>query len=58
MTQPAPHGQPGTQEHFTDEEWDQIQAADRSAATMVLGLITAIFTIGLVLYFIIAMIVL
>jgi hypothetical protein len=36
--------------HFPPAEWDQLQADDRHAAVLVLGLMTTIFSIGLVLY--------
>jgi hypothetical protein len=36
--------------HFPDAEWQQLQSDDRHGATVVLGLMTAIFSIGLVLY--------
>jgi uncharacterized membrane protein len=36
--------------HFPQAEWEQLQADDRHAAVAVLGLMTAIFSIGLVLY--------
>lgn len=36
---------------FTDAEWHQFQSDDRHAGGAVLVLMTAIFSIGLVLYF-------
>jgi hypothetical protein len=37
--------------HFPTAEWEQLQADDRHGAIVVLGLMTTIFSIGLVLYF-------
>ena len=39
--------------HFPPAEWEQLQADDRHAAVLVLGLMTCIFSIGLVLYLIV-----
>jgi hypothetical protein len=36
--------------YFSEAEWEQLQADDRHGAAVVLGLMTAIFSIGLVLY--------
>lgn len=47
-----PHDAAG-QPYFSAAEWEQLQADDRHGATMVLGLMTAIFSIGLVLYLIV-----
>jgi hypothetical protein len=47
-----PHSAAG-QPYFSAPEWDRLQADDRHGATMVLGLMTSIFTIGLILYLIV-----
>jgi hypothetical protein len=71
-TNPGHHGiQPGHDVHgvhhgptfagprpvFTDEEWEGFQKADRTGGGVVVGLMTAIFTIGLILYTTIALVV-
>jgi hypothetical protein len=38
---------------FPPAEWEQLQADDRHAATVILGLMASIFTIGLILYVIV-----
>jgi hypothetical protein len=40
-----------TRPHFSDEVWAHLQEEDRKAGALVIGLMTVIFTIGLVLYF-------
>jgi hypothetical protein len=35
---------------FSEVDWEKFRADDRQAAAMVIGLMTAIFSIGLVLY--------
>jgi hypothetical protein len=45
------HDTTAVQPLFTDAEWAQFQADDTQAGGAVLLLMTAIFTIGLVLYF-------
>jgi hypothetical protein len=59
MTQPASsgHGHAVGQPHFSDAEWDSFQADDKKAATAVVGLMASIFSIGLVLYFIVFLLV-
>ena len=47
-----PHAD-ATQPYFPAAEWEQLQADDRHGAAVVLGLMTAIFSIGLVLYLIV-----
>jgi hypothetical protein len=47
--QPAAAGHP----HFSAAEWEQLQSDDRHGAAVVLGLMTTIFSIGLVLYVIV-----
>ena len=42
-----------SQPYFPAAEWEQLQADDRHAATAVLGLMTSIFSIGLILYLIV-----
>jgi hypothetical protein len=39
-----------SQPYFPEAEWQQLQADDRHGAAVVLGLMTSIFTIGLILY--------
>jgi hypothetical protein len=46
------HAEP-SQPFFPAAEWEQLQADDRHGAAVVLGLMTAIFTIGLILYLIV-----
>jgi hypothetical protein len=41
---------PGGQPHFSDSEWQALQAEDLHAAKMIVGLMVSIFTIGLLLY--------
>jgi hypothetical protein len=50
MTEAAGHAHPATPLPFSPAEWEQLQADDRHAAAVVLGLMTTIFTIGLLLY--------
>jgi hypothetical protein len=35
---------------FSEAEWEQLQADDRHGAAVVIGLMTTIFSIGLILY--------
>jgi hypothetical protein len=51
------HGAPAGALPFTAEAWLGFQKADRHSGGVVVGLMTAIFTIGLVLYATIAYIV-
>lgn len=44
------HAHGHTANPFSAAEWDKFQADDRHAAVLVIGLMGAIFTIGLVLY--------
>jgi hypothetical protein len=53
MTEAAGHGHSSTALHFPPDEWEQLQADDRHAGAVVLGLMTAIFTIGLILYIVV-----
>jgi hypothetical protein len=48
----SPHAD-ASQPYFPDAEWEQLQADDRHGAAVVLGLMTSIFSIGLVLYLIV-----
>jgi hypothetical protein len=51
MTEAHGHGHsPANALYFSEAEWQQLQADDRHGAAVVLGLMTAIFTIGLILY--------
>jgi hypothetical protein len=57
MTSAHDHHSPAANlKPFTDQEWAQLQKDDILAGGMIVGLMTGIFTIGLVLYFSIAMI--
>jgi hypothetical protein len=51
------HGHASGQPHFSDAEWASFQADDRKAATAVVGLMASIFTIGLVLYIVVFLLV-
>ena len=42
---------------FSDDEWQHLQAEDRHAARVVVGLMGCIFTTGLVIYCTVALIV-
>jgi hypothetical protein len=53
MTEALHHPPSASALHFSPAEWAQLQADDRHAAAVVLGLMTAIFSIGLVLYIIV-----
>jgi hypothetical protein len=57
MTQAASSGHVAGQPHFSDAEWASFQADDKKAATAVVGLMGAIFSVGLVLYFIVFLLV-
>jgi hypothetical protein len=49
--QTSPHAAPtGGGPHFSDSEWQALQAEDLHGAKVIVGLIASIFTIGLVLY--------
>jgi hypothetical protein len=51
MTEALGHqNSPANPLHFSEAEWEQLQADDRHGAAVVIGLMTAIFAIGLVLY--------
>ncbi|HKI32148.1 MAG TPA: hypothetical protein VKA46_09795 [Gemmataceae bacterium] len=50
MTEALGHPHAANALHFPSAEWEQLQADDRHAAVVVLGLMTGIFSIGLVLY--------
>jgi len=61
QSQPS-HGGPthhpsGRPIYFTDREWSEFQRSDRAAGGVVVALMTFIFTLGLVLYTTIALIV-
>jgi hypothetical protein len=49
---PGGPGQPPL--HFTPEEWEQFRTSDRGGAKSVVTLMASIFSVGLVLYFIVA----
>ena len=49
---PGPDGLP-----FAEADWEHLQAEDRHAARAVVGLMAAIFTIGLCIYTTVALIV-
>lgn len=51
----TPHGHGSSANPFTPAEWEQFHADDRHAAKLIIGLMGAIFSIGLVLYFSICM---
>jgi hypothetical protein len=53
MTEALSHPQAASQPYFPEAEWEQLQADDRHGATVVLGLMTSIFSIGLVLYIVV-----
>ncbi len=42
-----------SQPYFPTAEWEQLQADDRHGAVAVLGLMTSIFSIGLILYLVV-----
>ena len=52
MLHAGAHAEP-SQPFFPAAEWEQLQADDRHGAAVVLGLMTAIFTIGLILYLVV-----
>ena len=60
MTHEPPHGlaapQVPTKPYFSSEDWEKFQSEDKQAAAMVVGLMGAIFSIGLVLYSVILLI--
>jgi len=53
----ATHHPSGRPSYFTEQEWADFQRSDRSAGGIVVALMTTIFTIGLLLYTTIALIV-
>ncbi len=53
----APAAPAGAAAMFAEEEWQQFQRSDLGAGKVVVALMTAIFTIGLILYATIAYIV-
>jgi hypothetical protein len=53
----ATHHPNGRPIYFSEQEWADFQRSDRAAGGLVVALMTAIFTIGLVLYTTIAIIV-
>jgi hypothetical protein len=57
MTQAASSGHASGQPHFSDAEWASFQADDKKAATAVVGLMASIFSIGLVLYIVVFLLV-
>jgi len=50
MTEALGHAHAVSPLHFPPDEWEQLQADDRHAGAAVIGLMTAIFGIGLILY--------
>jgi hypothetical protein len=53
MTEALGHSHGSNVLHFPPDEWEQLQADDRHGAAAVIGLMTAIFSIGLILYIIV-----
>jgi hypothetical protein len=53
MTEALGHPHDANALPFPPAEWQQLQADDRHAAVLVLGLMTTIFSIGLILYIIV-----
>jgi hypothetical protein len=53
----ATHHPSGRPTYFTDQEWADFQKSDRAAGGAVVGLMAAIFTIGLLLYTTVALVV-
>jgi hypothetical protein len=53
----ATHHPSGRPTYFSEQDWVDFQRSDRASGGMVVALMTAIFTIGLVLYTTIALIV-
>lgn len=53
MTEALGHSHGGNVLHFPPDEWEQLQADDRHAGAAVLGLMTGIFSIGLILYIVV-----
>jgi hypothetical protein len=51
------HHPSGRPTYFTEQEWADFQRSDRASGGLVVALMTAIFSIGLVLYTTIALIV-
>ncbi len=56
MTHGETHDSPGTEvaEAFTDAEWQELRAEDFRGATAVVCIMVGIFTIGVILYTIVA----
>ena len=42
--------QPVSQPYFPDEEWNDLHRADIGAGKVIVGLLTAVFTFGVLLY--------
>jgi hypothetical protein len=53
----ATHHPSGRPVYFTEQEWADFQKSDRAAGGVVVALMTCIFTLGLMLYTTIALIV-
>ncbi len=53
----AAHHASGRPSYFTEEEWADFQKSDRHAGGMVVGLMAAIFSVGLALYTTIALVI-
>jgi hypothetical protein len=53
----ATHHPSGRPSYFTEQEWADFQRSDRASGGMVVGLMAAIFTAGLLLYTTVALIV-
>ncbi len=51
------HHPSGRPNYFTEQEWADFQRSDRSAGGAVVALMAGIFTVGLVLYTTIAMVI-
>ena len=51
------HTPPATSSPFSDAEWAEIRAEDLAGATAIVVLMTSIFSIGVVLYSIVAWVV-
>jgi hypothetical protein len=55
--EPTHYPPPAEGMKFADEEWQDLQAEDRHAARAVVGLMAGIFTTGLFIYSVVALIV-
>jgi len=53
MTEALGHAHTASPLHFAPDEWEQLQADDRHGAAVVIGLMTAIFGIGLIIYLVV-----